>query len=60
MSEVFTAVLRLDSQPKVFVNGQRLTSVDAKSSLVTGAWWWDSANRRVCSLRAPSGIGIGS
>ena len=44
------------TQPtQVFVDGQRFTAVSAKSSLVTGTWWWDSANGRVWAYDNPSG-----
>ncbi len=44
------------TQPnQIFLDGQRLTAVSAKSSLVTGASWWDSTNNRVYVYDNPSG-----
>lgn len=44
------------TQPnQVFLDGQRLTAVSSESSLVTGTWWWDSSNSRICALGNPSG-----
>ncbi|MFI5107516.1 MAG: right-handed parallel beta-helix repeat-containing protein [Terriglobales bacterium] len=46
----------VSTQPnQVFVDEQRLSAVSAKSSLVTGMWWWDSANSRAYVYDNPSG-----